>query len=144
MRSTRIRYGVCTAFHAMLIYKSRVFDLYSNNVSSRRPPFEYIGHRGSCAALIVDPQDQIGLLAHHRPAIGRALFELPAGTLNYEAPVEEIMRREIKEETGIETEPHQLHRLISLYTSPGYTTELLTLFLVRITETQRRHLGRQK
>jgi ADP-ribose pyrophosphatase len=122
----------------MLIHKSRVFDLYSENVNSRRAPFEYVGHRGSVAALLTDPDDEIGLLAHHRPAVGRTLFELPAGTLEPERGLEETMIAELREEAGFRASPEQLHRLTSLYASPGYTTELLTLFLVRVTREQRK------
>lgn len=122
----------------MLIYKSRVFDLYSTNTSSRRPPFEYVGHRGSCAALILDQSDNVGLLAHHREAVGRTLFELPAGTLDLKKPTEEIMRQELKEEAGLEVEPDQLSYLTMLYTSPGYSSEALALYFVRITPEQRK------
>jgi ADP-ribose pyrophosphatase len=121
----------------MLIHKSRVFDVYTSNVSSRRPPFEYVGHRGSCAALPVGPDDQIGLLAHHRPAVGRTLFEIPAGTVEYDRSLEELMIREMREETGMTIDATQMQRLTSLYPSPGYTSELLTLFLIRLTRAQR-------
>lgn len=122
----------------MLIYRSRVFDLYTTSVSSRRVPFEYIGHRGSCAALIVDPNAEIGLIAHHRPAIGRTLFELPAGTLDFEHSIEDIMMAELKEEARLTVSPNQLKRLTSLYTTPGYSSELLTIFLVHVTQLQRK------
>lgn len=122
----------------MLIHRSRVFDLYSNNVSSRRAPFEYVTHRGSCATLLLDPSDSIGLIPHDRPAIGKTIYELPAGTLDYEASIESIMVNELKEETGIVLRENQLQRLTSFYTSPGYTSELLTLFLAYVTKEQRK------
>ena len=123
---------------AMLIHRSRVFDLYTTSVNSRRAPFEYVSHRGSCAAILLDPNDTIGLIAHDRPAIGKTLFELPAGTLDYEAPLETIMVNELKQETGLIVRQDQLQRLSSFYTSPGYTSELLTLFLVHVTKEQRK------
>ncbi len=121
----------------MLIYKSRVFDLYSINVSSRRAPFEYLGHQGSCAALIVDADNEVGLLAHHRPAIGHTLFELPARILVPGRAIEEVMRDELREEAGLLIAPTQLTRLTSLYTAPGYSSELLTIFLLGLSKAQR-------
>ncbi|MEW6055077.1 MAG: NUDIX hydrolase [Bdellovibrionota bacterium] len=120
----------------MLIYKSRVFDLYTTNVGSRQVPFEYVGHRGSCAALILNPNEEIGLLPHTRPAIGKTLFELPAGTLDLELSSEDTMIQELKEEAGLCISKQQIRRLTSLYTSPGYTSELLALFLVRLRKEQ--------
>lgn len=122
----------------MLIHRSRVFDLYTTSTSAQRAPFEYVVHRGSCAALIVDPTEAIGLLPHHRPAVGKTLFELPAGTLDYEASIEDIMTNELREEAGLTVREDQMRRLTSLFTSPGYTSEQLTLFLVRITAAQRK------
>lgn len=130
--------SLATWLATMLIYKTRVFDLYSTNVSSRRMPFEYVGHRGSCATLIVDENDHVGLLPHHRPAIGRTLFELPAGTIDYDRPIEDIMAAELKEETGLRVRPDELKRLTSLYSSPGYSSELVTIFFLRVTNDQRK------
>lgn len=121
----------------MLIYRSRVFDLYSTDLSSRRAPFEYLGHRGSCAALVVDAIDEVGLIAHHRPAIGRTLFELPTATLDATRTPKDIMIEELRSEASVRVAPSQLERLTSLYVSPGYSSELLTLFFVRLTHEQR-------
>ncbi|MBI3557565.1 MAG: NUDIX hydrolase [Deltaproteobacteria bacterium] len=124
----------------MLIYKSRVFDLYCMDMSSRHTPFEYVGHHGSCAALVLDKSDEnneVGLLAHHRPAIGRTLFELPARTLVPGRAIEDVMRNELYENTGLPIVARQLSKLTALYTSPGYSSELLTIFLVQLTRQQR-------
>lgn len=122
----------------MLIYRSRVFDLYTTSTASQRVPFEYVSHRGSCAALVLDPSDAVGLLPHHRPAIGKTLYELPAGTLDYDASIEDIMTKELREETGIVIRPDQLYRLTTLYATPGYSSEQITLFAVHITAAQRK------
>lgn len=122
----------------MLIYRSRVFDLYSNSISSRQAPLEYVGHKGSCGALLLDSKQNIGLLAHHRPAIGKTLFELPAGTIDLQRPVEEIMVKELKEEANLTIPVTQLQRLTGLYPSPGYTSEMINLYLVHITTEQKK------
>jgi ADP-ribose pyrophosphatase len=122
----------------MLIHRTRVFDLYTTSTSAPRAPFEYIVHRGSCAALLLDPTESVGLLPHHREAIGKTLYEVPAGTLDYDASIEDIMTSEVREETGITVRDDQLRRLTSLFASPGYTSELLTLFVVKVTAAQRK------
>lgn len=89
--------------------------------------------------MLVDKSNNIGLLAHHRPAIGKTLFELPAGTLDLKRPIEEIMAKELKEEAGLHVPLTQMQRMTSLYPSPGYTSELITLFLVRLTLEQKKN-----
>ena len=124
----------------MLIYKSRVFDLHSTNVSSRRAPFEYLGHAGSCAALLIyenEESSEVGLLAHHRPAIGHTLFELPSSVLKNEITIEDVMKDELRDALGMQVATRQLNRLTALYSSPGYSSELVTIFLVLLTQVQR-------
>lgn len=122
----------------MLIYKSRVFDLFSSSVNSRRAPFEYVGHPGSCSALILDQRDEVGLIAHHRLAIGHTLFELPTSILQRHQSVEETMTGALRLQIRLVLSASQLRHLTSLYSSPGHTSELVTLFFCRITSEQRK------
>jgi ADP-ribose pyrophosphatase YjhB (NUDIX family) len=116
----------------MLIYRSRVFDLYTSSVNARQFPLEYVGHKGSCAALVINASDEIGLIPHHRPAIGRTLFELPTATLDLQKTAEDTIKHELQKETGLQVQAGQLQRLTSAFSSPGHTTEAVTLFLVRL------------
>jgi ADP-ribose pyrophosphatase len=125
----------------MLIYRSRVFDLYTTNVASRQFPLEYVAHKGSCAVLLLDPDEHVGLIAHHRPAIGRTLFELPMGTLDRQQSTDDLMSLVIKDEVGLHLPATRLRRITSVYPAPGYSSELLSIYVAQITAVQRKIIG---
>jgi ADP-ribose pyrophosphatase len=64
-----------------------------------------------------------------RPAAGRELWEIPAGKLEPGESPEEAARRELREETGLAVE--NLVPLGAIYPTPGYSNELIHLFLVQ-------------
>jgi ADP-ribose pyrophosphatase len=59
--------------------------------------------------------------------VGGDLLELPAGTREEEEPYEDCARREIREETGMEA--GKLQKVGEFYLAPGYSTELMAVFL---------------
>lgn len=75
----------------------------------------------------VNEKGELLLVRQYRHAVGKTLLEIPAGKLE---PGEEPVAsagRELLEETGCEAE--RLTRLISFFSTPGFTTEELHLFL---------------
>jgi ADP-ribose pyrophosphatase len=63
----------------------------------------------------------------YRHAAEQDLLELPAGTRDREEPFEECAAREIREETGMEA--GRLQKIGEFYLVPGYSTELMAVFL---------------
>ena len=88
---------------------------------------EIIAHPGAVAILPLDEQGRVCLIENYRVAAGRALYELPAGTLEPGEPPEEAARRELAEETGYRAE--QLDLLTQFFTSPGVLDERMYLYL---------------
>jgi ADP-ribose pyrophosphatase len=93
---------------------------------------EIAGHPGAVAILAVDDQDRVLLVRQWRTAAGQALLEIPAGTLDVadDGTVEEpdgAARRELEEETGMRASSWRL--LARFYTAPGFTSELMHLYL---------------
>ena len=77
--------------------------------------------------VAVDADGQVLLVRQPRPAVETHLLELPAGLVDPgEQPIE-TARRELEEETGF-TAQH-LEPLLRFYTSPGFCTELLHIFV---------------
>lgn len=67
------------------------------------------------------------LIRQHRHAAGRALWEIPAGTLEPGEDPRACAIRELEEEAGLRA--GELRRLGAVHTSPGFTDERIHLFL---------------
>ncbi|MGH2706460.1 MAG: NUDIX hydrolase [Actinomycetota bacterium] len=95
-----------------------------NGKESRR---ETVLHPGAAAVVPVDGGRAL-LVRQHRHAVGIELLELPAGKLDEpgESP-EACARRELEEETGYRCA--ELELLSRIFTSPGFTDEVIYVFL---------------
>ena len=92
---------------------------------------ELIRHPGA-AAVIPCASDPAGgdptilMIRQFRHAAGGPLWEIPAGTLAPGEAPEACARRELREETGVAAE--RIERLTSIFTTPGFTDEVIHLF----------------
>jgi ADP-ribose diphosphatase len=111
-------------------YKGRVFTTIVDEVeypSGRLTIREIADHPGGAVVLGIFPDDNILLIHQHRYPLDKFIWELPAGKLdNAEDPLA-CARRELEEETGYLAATWR--RLTSIYTSPGFCSELLHIFL---------------
>src|SRR5256714_11148387 len=94
---------------------------------------EIIRHPGAAAIVPCasdpqgDPDPTILLIRQFRHAAGGPLLEIPAGTLDPGEDPEACARRELLEEAGVSA--GRLQRLTSIWTTPGFTTEVIHLYL---------------
>ncbi|HET7266433.1 MAG TPA: NUDIX hydrolase [bacterium] len=95
--------------------------------SGRRSTFELVEHPGAIAIVAMLPGEEIVLVQQTRHAAGRKLFEIPAGTLEPPETPEACARRELAEEAGYAA--HTWERLATFYPAPGFSNELMHLFL---------------
>jgi ADP-ribose pyrophosphatase len=92
---------------------------------------ELIRHPGA-AAVVPCASDPAGgdpsilMIRQFRHAAGGPLWEIPAGTLAPGETPEACAHRELREETGVAAE--RVERLTSIYTTPGFTDEVIHLF----------------
>jgi len=88
---------------------------------------ELLLHPGAVAILPILEDGRILLVRQYRHAAGKELLEIPAGKLDIpgESPCD-CAARELREETGYEAT--EWEELLTFYTSPGFTTETITLF----------------
>jgi ADP-ribose pyrophosphatase len=115
-----------------LIYAGRVVTLRLKKL--RQPDGrvllrEVVEHVGGAAVVAVDGDDRVLLVRQPRPAVGRDMLELPAGLVDPGESPADCARRELAEETGFMA--RTLEPLVSFYSSPGFSTELLHVFVAR-------------
>lgn len=91
---------------------------------------DYILHVGAVGVAAVDDHNQIVLVRQYRHALGRELWELPAGLADVSGePAVETAARELAEEADLTA--GRWDQLVDLHTSPGYSNELIRLYLAR-------------
>lgn len=120
------------------IHRGRVVDLAMDTVrfpDGSTGELELVRHSGAAAVVPIiddtDPADpELVLLRQFRYATGGELFEVPAGRPDSDSePWDVCARRELEEETGFR--PGSLEYLTGIWTTPGFTDELIHLFLAR-------------
>ena len=111
-------------------YDGKIINLRVDDVelpdggSSKR---EIVEHRGAVAAVPLAANGDVILVRQWRHAASCVVLEIPAGTREQGEDMIETMRRELVEEIG-----HCAGRIESLsevFVSPGYSTELIGLYL---------------
>jgi ADP-ribose pyrophosphatase len=89
---------------------------------------EVVEHNGAVAALVVDDDGRVVLVDQWRHAVGARVLEIAAGKYDVDGEtVEDTLRRELAEELGVEG--GTLTWLASFYTTPGWSDEVLDLYL---------------
>ena len=115
---------------SQLIYDGRAVKLRVDTVrmpSGRETRREIVEHRDCVAIVAVDADDNVLLVKQFRKSVEKELLEIPAGGIDPgEDPVTTV-RREMQEETGYL--PGKVEKLGGFYSSPGFCTEYLYLYL---------------
>lgn len=114
------------------VFEGRLIALSVDEVESadgRRGTREVVAHPGAVAIVPLLAGDRVVMIRHYRHAAGRVLWELPAGVLENDEEPEECARRELVEEIGYTA--GKLLPLFSVFLSPGFSTELMHLFLAQ-------------
>ena len=87
-------------------------------------------HPGAAVVLALDARDRVLVVRQYRHPVRHRLVELPAGLLDQpgEDP-EQAARRELVEEAGYDA--RSWTHLGSTFSSPGFTAEVIHLYLAR-------------
>ncbi len=112
------------------VYKGKVVNLKLDRVKlpgGEEHLREVVEHRGSVAILPVTPGKEFFLIKQFRMAVGEELWEIPAGRIEEGESIEECVKRELKEETGLSA--GKIKKLGEYYPSPGYCTEIIHIYL---------------
>ncbi len=112
------------------LLQGRAFKIRRDTLKTpdgRETRLEIVEHGGSVVIVPLDEQNNLLFVRQYRHAVGGDLLELPAGTRDEEEPFEQCAAREIREETGMEA--GKLQKIGEFYLAPGYSTELMGVFL---------------
>jgi ADP-ribose pyrophosphatase len=97
-----------------------------NNAAER----DVVIHPGAVAVLALDDAFRVLLIRQYRHPVGRLLWEIPAGLRDVSGePTWATARRELLEEAGYRARDWRI--LADYYSSPGFSTERLRVFLAR-------------
>ena len=111
-------------------YHGIIVDVHLDHVRlndgsiSRR---EVVEHPGGVTILPVDEAGNCYMVRQFRYPAGHMMLEAPAGKLEYGEDHRECAVRELSEETGFSAD--ELIYLGGFYTSPGFSSELLHIYL---------------
>ncbi|MCC7362408.1 MAG: NUDIX hydrolase [Anaerolineales bacterium] len=86
-----------------------------------------VNHPDAVTILPVDAQGKVIFIKQYRHPAKQTLLELPAGTLEGQEAPEAAAQRELQEEIGMKAD--KLEEIASFYLAPGYSTELMHVFL---------------
>lgn len=119
---------------SQLVHRGRTMDFRVDTIEradGTRGTRDVVGHPGAVAVLAVDVDGRLLLVRQWRIPAGRALVEIPAGTLDVHDGVTEdpdiAAPRELEEETGHRAASWR--KLTTFWTAPGFTSELMRLYL---------------
>ena len=91
---------------------------------------EVVLHPGAVAVLALDAADRVLMIRQYRHPVGRLLWEIPAGLRDVDGePPLATARRELLEEAGCRAGDWRV--LADYYSSPGFSTERLRIYLAR-------------
>lgn len=112
------------------LYEGKIINLRIDTVElpeKRYSKREIVEHPGGVGVVAITDDNCLILVRQYRKAVNRTLLEIPAGKLEVNEEPRETAIRELKEETGFEAKNYNY--LLEFYTSPGYTTEKIYLFM---------------
>jgi 8-oxo-dGTP pyrophosphatase MutT (NUDIX family) len=111
------------------VFDGRLLHVFEDTVrlpAGREARREVVEHIGAVAVVPTADDGRVVLVRQWRHAVGRALWELPAGTRETDEPPDATARRELVEETGYEAS--RWGDLGHGPVSPGYSSEEIWFF----------------
>ena len=111
------------------VQRGAQFELVTEPVllpNGRRVDLDFVQHPGAAAVVPFLDTDQVLMIRQYRFVTGGEILEIPAGKLDPGESPEVCAARELVEETGYRA--GRLEKLGAIWTSPGFTNEIIHLY----------------
>lgn len=111
------------------VLRGAQFELVTESVelpNGRRVDFDLVRHPGAAAVVPFLDGERVLMIRQYRFATGGEILEIPAGKLDPGEDPESCAARELLEETGYRA--GRLEKLGAIWTSPGFTDEVIHLY----------------
>jgi len=112
------------------VYSGKVLKLDLDTVAlpnGRTTELEILRHPGASAVVPLKEDGRVVLIRQLRHATGGFIYEIPAGKLDPQEDPRDCATRELEEESGYCA--GHLELLTSIWTAPGFTDEVIHIFL---------------
>ena len=112
------------------IYRGRVVHLGVETVAlpnGATVELEVIRHPGASAVVPLTDDGRVLLIRQYRHAAGGFIYEIPAGKLDPGEDPVSCAARELEEEIGYRA--GHLEHLLTFFTTPGFTDEIIHIYL---------------
>ena len=106
------------------VYKDKI-ELPNGNEAVR----EYIKHQGAVCVVPLTDEMEVVAVKQYRYPIGRVTIEIPAGKLDAGENILDAAKRELSEETGVESA--DIEYIGGLYPSVAYTDEIIHMYVAK-------------
>ncbi len=126
---------------SQVIFQGHIMDVvvdqirFENGVEAQR---EVAVHASAAAVVPVTAEGKIIMVRQYRYAVEEDTLEIPAGLLEPGEDPLEGAKRELEEEIG--QKPLHMEHLFRFYSSPGFTTEVLDVYLCDSMSPSHQHL----
>jgi ADP-ribose pyrophosphatase len=121
-----------TLLRRRLLHQGRELKITLDSVrlpNGHELDLEMVHHPGAAAVVPFVADDELLLVRQYRWAASQWIYEIPAGKLRPGEAPEACAARELEEEVGHRA--GRLERLGDIWTAPGFTDEVITLFTAR-------------
>lgn len=112
------------------IYDGKILSLKVDTVELPNKKYskrEIVEHSAAVSIVAITEEDEILIIKQYRKAIEKEIYEIPAGLIEIGELPKDAAMRELTEETGYIASDIQY--LSEFYTSPGFCTEKIHVFL---------------